>query len=66
MDIDVWFSRYEGDLFFNATRAGEAPEVPPRRVNSMASAMHIARKTGHRIVQVGILPAEMIGLDVEV
>lgn len=62
MNIDVWFAKYEGYLFFVLAPHNEAPETYPERVVSVRDGLRIAR-AGYTIEQVGILPPEMIGLE---
>lgn len=66
MRYDVWFCRYEDSLYAVTAEPNEPPMERPRRVPSVRWAIHRLRFNGHVIEQVGILPPEMIGLDVEV
>lgn len=66
MEYDVWFSRYDEELYFTVAHANEPPEINPRACASVAKVLARIREKGLVIAQVGILPPEMIGLEVEV
>jgi len=66
MKYDVWFCRHDGDLYAVTAEPNEPPAGRPRKVGSVGKVLRTLRSKGHKVVQVGILDPEMIGLDVEV
>lgn len=63
MQYDIWFTRYEDKLFSVAAIHDEAPMARPVLVSSVRSALRNHRKAGMNIIQTGIVPADMIGLE---
>lgn len=66
MEFDVWFSRVEGDLYFAVALADNPPEDKPRRVRDVHTALSKMKRLDRKVATVGILPPEMIGLEIEV
>lgn len=63
MEYDVWFARYEGDLYAVTCTPGEPPNHRPYKVRSAANTLRRIKSKGHKIVEVGITDPEMIGLE---
>ena len=62
--MDVWFANYDGYLWMTAAPHGEPPTVDPLRVtDGIASALKFVRQKGNKIVEVGICPPDMLGLE---
>lgn len=69
MDIDLWFSRYNDRIYVVSARHDEAPTFRPRALKPGDSVTNVIRRYKNKnlnVVQVGILPPDMIGLEVEV
>lgn len=66
MKYDVWFCRHDGDLYTVIAKHDEPPISKPRKTLSVGKVLNRVRIQGHTVAQVGILPPDMIGLDVEV
>lgn len=69
MEFDIWFCRYNDKIYVVPTLHDEPPMDKPRALRAGDSPRELlrrVRKQGKKIVQVGILPPEMIGLEVEV
>ena len=63
MNVDLWFSRYEGKLFFVFCEADEAPQFMPNETPSVHKVIQHAKENGYTLSSVGILPPEMLGLE---
>lgn len=65
--MDLWFSRHDGKLYFVLARKGQEPTTVPRHIKTVAAAYRWALQKNPNIKfnSVGILPPEMIGLDIE-
>lgn len=69
MEYDVWFCKYEDHLYVAPCLPGEPPMDPPKRMragDTVGKLLTRVKQQGNKIVQVGILPPEMMGLDIEV
>lgn len=64
-EFDVWFCRYE-DKTFCATAAPGEPPTSPVRIPNVGFALRKIRFAGNKIVTIGIVSPEMLGLEVEV
>ena len=60
---EVWLSRHEDKLYFVYSKPGEAPTMKPRQIKSVEQAYRPLRAKGIEILQVGICPPDMIGLE---
>ena len=60
--VDVWFARYEGQLYVSITDAGQEPMLRPKRASSVRYVFKRLREKKAEINQVGILDPEMLGL----
>ena len=60
---DLWFCRYEGELWAVAAPPEEPPTGHPRRAGNVSSVVGQLKFTGHQIAQIGILPPDMMGLE---
>jgi hypothetical protein len=62
MKKDVWFTRYEGQLFVAVANHGQEP-TRPNRASSVGMVKKWLREKGYEVAQVGILPPEYLGLE---
>jgi hypothetical protein len=64
MQIDVWFANHDGYLWVISAPHGEEPREFPLRVSGTVSdAVNYFRKNGNKVVEVGICPPDMLGLE---
>lgn len=68
MEYDVWFARYEDDLYCAIAAPGGPPMGRPQKVPNVSIVYKRLKEKGHRITQVritqvGIIDPEMIGLE---
>lgn len=69
MEFDIWFCRYDDKIYVVPTLHDEPPTERPRALREGDTPRDLLRrvaKQGKNIVQVGILPPEMMGLEIEV
>jgi hypothetical protein len=62
MDRDVWFCRYDGQLFVSLAGIGKPPG-PPNKASSVSKVYSWLRQQGFKVASVGIIPPEAVGLD---
>lgn len=63
MEYDVWFTRYNDELFVSLAEPDDAPMSRPRRMPSAHIALSRIKGNGHTVRRVGIVPPDALGLE---
>jgi hypothetical protein len=63
MKYDVWFTKYNNALYVVSCIHDEPPNTPPVKIRNPRTALAAYRRGGMKIVQVGIVPPDALGLE---